>query len=178
MPFLITIVCAFILCLPASSQLSVTAVSPAKNQVGASPAAPIVLTFSAALAPATVTPGSVVVFGKWSGPVPGTLIVGPTATTLTFQPSRPYFAAESVTFAVKNSVASTGGAPLANGFSAILGPAGAGQRHVLAAPDDRHPKPGRGHDRHLRHLRGRPRRRRLARHHGAERGRRTTSACS
>src|SRR6187397_904575 len=116
MPFLITIACALMLCLPASSQLTVTSVSPAKNQVGASPAAPIVLTFSGALAPASVTPGSVVVFGKWSGPVPGALTIGPSGTTLTFQPSRPYFAAESVTFAVKNTVMSTGGAPLVHGF--------------------------------------------------------------
>src|SRR5262245_26069783 len=120
MPFLITFACALIVCLPASSQLTVTAVTPAKNQVGASPAAPIVLTFSAPLAPASVGPGSIVVFGKWSGPVPGTLTIGPSGTTLTFQPSRPYFAAESVTWAVKSSATSAGGAPLVHGFASTF----------------------------------------------------------
>ena len=52
--------------------------------------------------------------------MPGTLTIGPSGTTLTFQPSRPYFAAESVTFAVKSSVTSTGGAPLVPGFAATF----------------------------------------------------------
>jgi hypothetical protein len=133
---------ALALCIHASAQLTVTAVSPTKNQVGVSPAAPIVLTFSSALNPATVTAGSVVVSGKWSGPVPGTVAVGPSASQLTFQPSRPYFAAESVSYLVKNTVASAGGAPLTHGFAStfwVKSVAGSGSFTLAQTIDIRNP---------------------------------------
>jgi FG-GAP-like repeat/Bacterial Ig-like domain len=135
-------VLVFVFGATASAQLAVTAVSPAKNQVGASPAAPIVLTFSAPLAPASVTNGSIVVFGKWSGPVPGAVSIGATGTTLTFQPSRPYFAAESVSYCVKSSVTSTTGSPLVPGFAStfwVRPVAGSGTFSLLQTIDIRNP---------------------------------------
>src|SRR5687767_9872703 len=106
----------------APAQLTVTAAAAAgttgalNNARGVSPAAAITLTFSAPLNPATVTAQNVRIAGRWSGPVPGTLVLGTGNTTVTFTPQRPLFASEIATLAVSRSVLSATGAPLTGGF--------------------------------------------------------------
>jgi len=95
--------------------LSVLAVDPARHAIGASTAAPISITFDAPLAPASLSPASVRVYGTWSGVVPGTLSLGGGGTTLTFQPARPYFAGELVSVILSESISGSGGATLAGG---------------------------------------------------------------
>jgi len=87
---------AALLALPVGAQsLTVVATSPAMNATSVARTSPVTITFSGALDAATVTPARVRVFGRWSGPVPGTVDVSGPA--LTFTPSRPYQAGEHVT---------------------------------------------------------------------------------
>lgn len=103
----------------AMAQLAVTGVTPANNARGISPAANVVLTFSQPVDPATVTAQTIRIAGRWSGPLPGTLVVGPGGTTVTFTPQRPLFASEIATLMVSRAVTSTTAAPLTGGFFAM-----------------------------------------------------------
>ncbi|MBL9077870.1 MAG: VCBS repeat-containing protein [Planctomycetes bacterium] len=102
----------------APAQFTVTATSPANNARGVSPAEPVTITFSQPVHPLTVTPQNIRLAGRWSGPVPGTLSIGPGGTSVTFRPSRPLFATEIATLSVSRAVASTAAAPLTGGFHA------------------------------------------------------------
>ena len=104
---------------PVTAQLTVTSVTPANAARGVSPAAPVTLTFSAPVNPATITAQNVKLSGRWSGPVPGTLTVAATGTAVTFTPSRPLFATEIATLNVTHFVLSSTGQPLAGGFMAM-----------------------------------------------------------
>jgi len=111
--------------LPAASQsLTVVGTSPAMNATAASRTAAVTVTFSEALDASSVTPARVRVFGRWSGPVPGTLAVdGP---ALTFTPSRPYQAGEHVTMQLAAGITDTDGESIGVGrgltFWAASGP--------------------------------------------------------
>ncbi len=105
--------------------LAVVSVSPANN-AQALPAARVTLTFNLPLDPATVNPGTIRIWGRWSGLVQGTLALDPAGTTVTFSPSRPTFPAEFVSVLASSGVASVGGAPLGGGFFSIF--------HVRPAP--------------------------------------------
>jgi hypothetical protein len=100
------------------AQLSVTAVSPARNARGVSAASHVTLTFSVAVNAATATPQNIRIFGRHSGLVPGTLTTAGAAVT--FTPSRPYFASEWVDVYVSRNVLSTGGAMLTGGFTSTF----------------------------------------------------------
>lgn len=110
---------AALLASAATAQLAVTAITPANNARGISPAAAVTVTFNAPVDPLTVTAQNFRLAGRWSGPVPGTLAIGPGGTSVTFTPSRPLFATEIATFWVTRFVTSTSAAPLAGGFMAM-----------------------------------------------------------
>ncbi len=103
----------------ATAQLTVTGVTPNNAARGVSPATKVTIAFSAPLNPLTITPQNVQVSGRWSGPVPGTLSIGPGATSITFTPSRPLFATEIATLNVTHFVTSATNQPLAGGFHAM-----------------------------------------------------------
>jgi hypothetical protein len=98
-------------CPPAAAQLNVTAVSPGRHVNGVSPAARITMTCSQAVDPATVTSRSFTVFGRFSGPVPGTLSLVNGGTTIQFDASRPLFAGEMVMVNASSAIAAPGGSP-------------------------------------------------------------------
>ena len=99
------------------AQLAVTGVEPAGAALGVSTATEVRVTFDAALDAATVDTASVRVFGRWSGVVDGTVSVVGTGDELLFQPSRPFFPGEMVTLMISSAVESSGGDPLAGGFT-------------------------------------------------------------
>src|SRR5688572_21188909 len=118
-PSLLLVSTLSMLAATATAQLTVTAVTPANTARGVSPAAKVTLSFSAPVNPATITPQNVQLSGRWSGPVPGTLAVSASGTTVTFTPSRPLFATEIATLNVTHFVTSAANAPLAGGFMAM-----------------------------------------------------------
>jgi hypothetical protein len=86
---------AVLLLATATPALDVLTVTPARNATAASTSASIEVLFDTLLDPATLDADSVQIYGRWSGPVPGTLsVVG--GTRLVFRPSRPYFPGEMV----------------------------------------------------------------------------------
>lgn len=103
--------------LPAQA-LAVSSVNPGPNS-HADAAAEITLVFDQAIDPATL-PGTVHVFGRWSGVVPGQLTVDATGTTVTFQPDRPYFVAETVSVSVSSALLASDGDPLTGGFTSTF----------------------------------------------------------
>lgn len=113
-----TLLAVFLLAAPAFGQIAVTSVSPANNARGVSTAAPVTLTFSTAVDPATITAANLRLFGRWSGTVPCTLAVGGGGTTVTMTPQRALFPCEIATLAVSRSVTASNGIPLLGGFYA------------------------------------------------------------
>lgn len=100
--------------------LRVVSTTPANNAIAVDPASRVVVRFSAALLPSSVGPGSVRVFGRWSGVVPGTVSLDGAGTTLTFAPSRPYFAGELLMVVLPDSLRDTANNPLAGGHSLLF----------------------------------------------------------
>ncbi|MEZ5962767.1 MAG: FG-GAP-like repeat-containing protein [Planctomycetota bacterium] len=105
--------------LPAQG-LRVASTNPANNAVAVDPAAPIAVRFSAPLQAASVGAGSVRVFGRWSGVVPGTVALDGAGTTLTFVPARPYFAGELLMVVLPNTLRDTANNPLSGGHSLLF----------------------------------------------------------
>lgn len=99
----------------AAQTLTVTSTSPAGNAIAVTAAARIVVTFSAPLDGATISAGSVKVFGRWSGAVPGDVTFA--GKQLTFAPRRPYFAGEMVSVALPRAVRGTNGGTLVGGHA-------------------------------------------------------------
>jgi hypothetical protein len=99
----------------AGAVLGVTSLSPARNALAASTATSITVGFDEALNASTVTASSVKVFGRWSGPTPGTLSVA--GSSFTFRPGRPFFPGEMVTMSVARSVRGQSGSELVGGHA-------------------------------------------------------------
>lgn len=92
--------------------------SPARNALGQSVMAPIILNFDQPLNTSTVNFHSFRAFGKWSGPVAGFITFSNANHTVTLTPINPYSAGESVTVMLGNTVQSADGTPLrAAGYS-------------------------------------------------------------
>jgi hypothetical protein len=110
--------CALAAPVVAQSRISVLSISPANQAVGAPNATSIAVRFDATVDPATITARSFRVFGRWSGPVPGTRSVS--GQQVGFEPSRPFFPGEPVFVNLSSAVRSTGGANLTGGFAAMF----------------------------------------------------------
>ena len=93
--------------------LDVLTVSPARNATAASTATTIVIGFDTAIDPSTVDADSVQIYGRWSGPVPGTLSVA--GAQLSFRPARPYFPGEMVSVTLTRDLASLSTGSLTGG---------------------------------------------------------------
>jgi hypothetical protein len=106
---------ALVLALPATAQLQVTAVTP--RGLTAPTAATLTMTFDQALNPSTVTGASFKVWGRWSGPLAGTIALGNGNRTLTFTPSRALFPGEYVMAMASSAIAAQAGPNLAGGYA-------------------------------------------------------------
>jgi hypothetical protein len=103
--------------LPVGAQLRVTSVTPRGHANAAPTATKLAMTFDQALNPATVTPASFQVFGRWSGPLPGTLALANGNRELVFTPSRPLFPGELVFAMASAAIAAQAGPNLVGGYS-------------------------------------------------------------
>jgi len=101
----------------ARAQFAVASVSPSRNVIDAPTATPIQITFTAPVDAATVNAGTIRVFGRWSGVVPGTVSVGSGGLTARFAPARPFFPGELVTVMASAAVAGATGGNLAGGHT-------------------------------------------------------------
>ena len=84
------------------------------------PFEPIEIEFAAPIAPATVTPASFSVFGRWTGAVNGTVSVDASQTIITFQPHQPLFVGDAVQVCLTNAITSASGVPLTGGYQLQL----------------------------------------------------------
>eukprot|EP00179_Madagascaria_erythrocladioides_P022041 CAMPEP_0198327330 /NCGR_PEP_ID=MMETSP1450-20131203/14621_1 /TAXON_ID=753684 ORGANISM="Madagascaria erythrocladiodes, Strain CCMP3234" /NCGR_SAMPLE_ID=MMETSP1450 /ASSEMBLY_ACC=CAM_ASM_001115 /LENGTH=243 /DNA_ID=CAMNT_0044031371 /DNA_START=83 /DNA_END=810 /DNA_ORIENTATION=- len=91
--------------------------SPNRQSMASEPTAPITVSFDQALNPATVTSDSFMVFGRWSGPMDGTISLNGSNTEITFTPQRDFFYGEWVTVRLTSSIESAGGDALDNGYA-------------------------------------------------------------
>ena len=93
----------------------VTSVYPVRQRIDAGSHTIVEVHFDQAIDPASVTPITFRVYGRWSGPASGTLTV--VGGTITFTPTDPFFAGEWITVNVSKGVTNTGAEHLAKGYS-------------------------------------------------------------
>ena len=107
------------LVLPAQAQdgFVVETLQPVQNALTAGGEAEIVVTFSAAVDPATVDWTTFMVFGRWSGGVPGTYAFEQNDTQIRFTPDRPYLAGEMVTVSLSRSITAADGTAMPHAFT-------------------------------------------------------------
>ncbi|MCH9660110.1 MAG: FG-GAP-like repeat-containing protein [Bacteroidetes bacterium] len=96
---------------------SVQSVSPSSQSLVANPNNPIIISFDQSLNPATVTQDNVMVFGRWSGPMAGSIDLDTSNSTLTFTPQSNFFYGEWVTVRLTSGVENTSGDALTNGYA-------------------------------------------------------------
>lgn len=96
---------------------SVTDVSPVPHSLVAEPNTQIQIDLDTALDPTTVNTGTVMVFGKWSGPMDGTVTLEEGNTRIRFTPARNFFYGEWVNVRLTNAIQSAGGDPMPSGHT-------------------------------------------------------------
>ncbi len=99
----------------AAAQPDVLSTTPASHSLSAAASSAIEVVFDGALDPASVTPATVRVVGRWSGPTAGTLTMD--GATLRFVPDTPFFAGEAVTVSLSKGLRDEDGTPMATGFA-------------------------------------------------------------
>jgi len=118
MKILPLIVGAILLAQPINAQApEVVSMSPDAQSLTALPTDIITITFDQPLEEATVNPATFMVFGRWSGPMPGTFSFNGSSTEVTFTPARSFFYGEWITVRLTNAIQSTGGDPITNGYA-------------------------------------------------------------
>jgi len=106
---------ALVLSTAAHAAPQVTSALPLRQRINVPATTTIRVTFTQAIDPASVNPISFRAFGRWSGPVSGSLAVAGNTVTLT--PDLPFFAGEWVTVNLSRSIENTIGEPLAKGYA-------------------------------------------------------------
>ncbi|MBX2829146.1 MAG: VCBS repeat-containing protein [Flavobacteriaceae bacterium] len=91
--------------------------TPNRQTMASEPGAPIVISFDQALNPATVNSDSFMVFGRWSGPMDGTLSLNASNTEVTFTPQRNFFYGEWITVRLTKAIENDNGDALDNGYA-------------------------------------------------------------
>jgi len=115
-PFL----CLTLFLLPAglaAQALRVASHLPGRNAVSAEREAPLVIDFDRPVDPATLNAASLMIFGRWSGVMPGEVQLAENNTRVLFVPARPFSAGEMVTVSVARHVATADGTTLGRGYA-------------------------------------------------------------
>lgn len=102
---------------PVQAQLQVESVFPSAETLQAPAEGAITVQFNQAVDPGTFDARSVMVQGRWSGVVPGTMTFEDDDRRLRFLPDRPFFAGEMVTVNLARHLASATGEALAKGYA-------------------------------------------------------------
>lgn len=96
---------------------AVVSISPARQVLNAPRNTQITVTFSTALNPQSVNDLTFRVFGKQSGPIPGTFQLSGGNTIVTFTPSSQFLAGEWVTVSLSKGITSQGNTQMTFGFN-------------------------------------------------------------
>lgn len=96
---------------------AVVSVSPASHIITADGNSVLVVDFDEAIDPASVTPASFAVFGRWSGVMSGNFSFHNNNQQVQFTPAKPFSAGEFVTVTLAKTITNTGGTALDNGYS-------------------------------------------------------------
>ena len=99
-----------------AQSLSVTNVSPASHTLSTDPNHEIEITFDAPVDPATISEQTFMVFGRWSGPMTGTIEVSGDAMSVNFTPDGDFFYGEYLAVMLTNAVEGAGGESLEHGY--------------------------------------------------------------
>lgn len=117
MKFLLTLCFGLALTFTAFSQNpAVTAISPASQSLNTDPNHEIVVTFDQAMDPSTFTNENFMVFGRWSGPMTGTVSLSAGNTVVTFTPDTDFFYGEWITVMLSKFIQDGDGDPLTYGY--------------------------------------------------------------
>jgi hypothetical protein len=104
-----------------AQSLSVVAVSPPPNALAVPAGSSISVTFNKAVNPSTITPARFWTFGRWSGTASGTFAFSNGNATVTFTPSQPFSAGETVMVILNHDIQATDGAFLREaGYSQLF----------------------------------------------------------
>lgn len=110
--------CAWLALPPLESRaITITATSPERHIINADPAADIVVTFDEAFDPLSITPATVQLFGRWSGPAAGTLQLESGNTQIRFTPDEPFFCGEWVSVSLSRGITNTSADSLLFGYT-------------------------------------------------------------
>ena len=95
----------------------VTSTTPTGHSLSAVPANQISIDLDTALNPATVNANSVMVFGRWSGPMSGSISLENGDSRIRFVPDASFFSGEWVNVKLTSDIESAGGDNLDAGFT-------------------------------------------------------------
>ena len=96
---------------------TVTEVLPLPESISEPRDADIQVVFDQAIIGESVTPETVYVFGRWSGPAKGQFILENDRTTLRFVSEKPFMAGELVTVVLSKEIKNVQGDPMSSGFA-------------------------------------------------------------
>jgi hypothetical protein len=99
-----------------TSAAVVISTTPVSQTTTASAGGDIIIDFDEPLSPATVNNATFRVFGRWSGPAPGTTTLENGDTRIRYTPAEPFFTGEWVNVMLSHGVGFAGGDTLSSGF--------------------------------------------------------------
>lgn len=95
---------------------NVLSISPASQTIDALANTDITVLFDTAIDPQSVNGSTVKVFGRWSGPMPGNLLLENGNTQVRFTPTESFIAGEWVTVSFTKGMMSASGTPLSTAY--------------------------------------------------------------
>ena len=101
---------------PIAAPLRVIGTTPALNALNVPRTTTVSITFNRVMDPALIAPRDLQVIGRWSGPKLGTLVPSAGGMVLTFVPTKPFSAGETVTVLLARSLKSPGGSQMERGY--------------------------------------------------------------
>lgn len=105
----------------------VMSIQPAAHALAASTQPEIIVRFEAPLDPASITPRSFSVFGRWAGVCPGQFVLEEGNQLVRFVPAKSFSAGEMITVSLAKSLKSATGENMLNGYAwQFMTPAGPG----------------------------------------------------
>jgi hypothetical protein len=116
-PVLSLLVISILTCARGLAAPTVVAVSPSSQSLTAPRNAPVTVTFSTAVDPATVNGTTVRVFGRWTGVVGGTLQLENNNTRIRFTPTTLFSAGDMILVTISKGIRDQQGESLAKGYS-------------------------------------------------------------
>lgn len=103
--------------LTASPAPQVSAVSPLPQKIDVAAGSDITVTFTTAIDPQSVNPGTFMIFGRWSGVMAGNFSFENNNMQVRFTPSENFFAGEYISVSLSRGIKDNNGEPMAAGYA-------------------------------------------------------------